>query len=216
MEWSVLIETQAPEGAGSLDPEDAGLDMLMSLLEDVSGIVGGGGSTWSATVTVETDWALPSAEIAHDLVREMASKAGLPDWPTIRIELVEADVLSKEIEKSNFPDIVGSGEVLEILGISKQYLGQLRAAGRFPEPIRELKRTPIWMRPAIEAFNASRRPVGRPSLSVSPGGQSPSNFRPGGGGIKVRALGAKTTVQRSGDHELITPKGGSHRSLKGK
>jgi hypothetical protein len=55
------------------------------------------------------------------------------------------------LERPNFP---GSRrrEVLDILGVSKQRLHQLRSGGRFPLPMLELKSGPLWMRPAIERW----------------------------------------------------------------
>jgi len=88
---------------------------------------------------------------------------GLPEWPVVRLEAVREDVLDAELRRSPFPSIVGTREVTEMLGISRQRLHELRRDGRFPEPMVELAAGPIWLRAAVEAFLRiwDRRP-GRP------------------------------------------------------
>ena len=68
---------------------------------------------------------------------------------------------------SNFPDLVGTTEVAELLGVTRQRIHELRKAGRFPEPMVELAAGPIWLRPAIESFDKQwERKVGRPRAAV--------------------------------------------------
>lgn len=58
------------------------------------------------------------------------------------------------------PDVMGSREVADALGITPQRVAQLDAAGRLP-PSTELARGKVWDGPAIRAFAKDR---GRPDL----------------------------------------------------
>jgi acetamidase/formamidase len=89
--------------------------------------------------------------------------AGLPPWPIVRVEVVREDVLDRELHQAQIPELVGTSEVIKLLGVTRQRLHELRTAGRFPLPTLELAAGPIWMRPAIEQFAAERnRRPGRP------------------------------------------------------
>jgi predicted DNA-binding transcriptional regulator AlpA len=60
-------------------------------------------------------------------------------------------------------DILGTTEVVELLGVSRQRIHELRTAGRFPEPMVELAAGPIWLRSGIEAYLETwSRKAGRP------------------------------------------------------
>jgi hypothetical protein len=76
-------------------------------------------------------------------------------------------VLAAELERTNFPEIVGTSEAAELLGISRQRIHELRTAGRFPTPTVEFAAGPIWLRPAIDAFGATVRKPGRPRSMIS-------------------------------------------------
>lgn len=164
-EWSVLVEALAPAGREAPELEDDRLGDLLDLLTDVGGAVGGDRRGWSARVTVEADSIESAISMAKEIVAEYTSKLDFPAWPIDRVEAMSAATQEAELAKPNFPDIVGSGEVLEFLGISKQRLWQLRNSGEFPEPMVSLSATPIWLRGAVEAFRdrSWNRQVGRPS-----------------------------------------------------
>ena len=187
MEWMVYVETRAPEGAGPLDPDDERFDRFEEALEErrAGNLGGGGADRWSATVTID-DSVCKLAAIDGELVARAAAKAaGLPDWPTVRLEVTLADVVDEDQARSNFPDLVGASAVAEILGVSRQRLAELRATDRFPLPVTTIDGRDVWMRAAIEKFDAGweRRP-GRPRREdvapIRPGGLGASSFRIGG------------------------------------
>jgi predicted DNA-binding transcriptional regulator AlpA len=170
MEWSVLVETKAPE-----DPESLDDDQVMELLEEVAShlidfsvAASGDHRGWSVRLYIETDVgpnaAVTAVETGSERVRQYAEKVGLPMWPVVRTEAVESDTFHAELEVSNFPNILGTTEVTEMLGVSRQRLHELRSLGRFPEPMVELAATPLWIRSTVDSFLAgwSRKP-GRPS-----------------------------------------------------
>jgi hypothetical protein len=163
MDWSVTIEARAPEGAALPDDLDEVGVRLLELLAQYGAAVSFDERGWSVTMSIDMeDTPGRVAELAEGIVTEMATKAGFPAWRSIRAEVVDTAIRDAELERSPFPDVVGAGEVLGILGISKQRLHQLRSEGRFPRPIRELSCGPLWLRPAVEAFGALPRPAGRP------------------------------------------------------
>lgn len=61
---------------------------------------------------------------------------------------------------NNIPvnDILGTAEVAEVLGVSKQRIHSLRKMLDFPEPFKQLASTPLWDRADINKFLAKWRP----------------------------------------------------------
>lgn len=57
------------------------------------------------------------------------------------------------------PDhLLGTSEVAQVLGVSKQRIHALRKNKKFPLPIVTLASSPIWDRREVEAFLAEWRP----------------------------------------------------------
>jgi predicted DNA-binding transcriptional regulator AlpA len=55
-------------------------------------------------------------------------------------------------------NILGTAEVAEVLGVSKQRIHSLRKLVEFPEPIKQLASTPLWDRADIIQFLTKWRP----------------------------------------------------------
>ena len=55
-------------------------------------------------------------------------------------------------------DIMGTSEVAEYLGVSKQRIHALRKDPRFPAPFKHLASTPLWDRWEVHFFLAQWRP----------------------------------------------------------
>lgn len=53
--------------------------------------------------------------------------------------------------------LVGLTEAGQMLGVSKQRVTQLRHAPDFPKPLEELACGPVWLKAAIEDYDAARR-----------------------------------------------------------
>jgi predicted DNA-binding transcriptional regulator AlpA len=68
------------------------------------------------------------------------------------------------------PDLVGTREASEILGVEKPRIGRYIKRGRMPEPVCELGATKVWLRQDVEALrNAiTARQQGRPEMRVVP------------------------------------------------
>jgi hypothetical protein len=165
--YTVHLEARAPGCTSAIGDDKAG-DRLMDYLADWGGVVSGateGDTSWSATVSVDAEDATAALLVASDLVREMADKAGLPPWPIVRAEAMTAAIADDELLRPVLPDLVSAPEVADILGVSPQRVHELASVPtvRFPEPAYVLRAGKLWLRPAIESFNAQwqRRP-GRP------------------------------------------------------
>jgi hypothetical protein len=174
VEWSVALFTRAPEGV-RIDVAPEGQGAFFDLLADHGG--GGasvGNDAWSAQVSVEA----PTYDLALlagvDTIEKAAQTAGVPAWPVVAVRAVVAGELDAVLSTPNFPEVVGTTEVTELLGVSRQRLHDLRTAGRFPLPIADLAGGPIWLQSTVDAFlEAWDRKPGRPdklqSLLLRPG-----------------------------------------------
>ena len=150
-------------------------DVVISLLGpfgeklgDHSPAVAGDGSGWSARFHIATgddvDAAASAVERGSVVALDAARAVGLPIWPVIRTEAVEENTFHAQLEVSNFPSILGTTEVTELLGVSRQRLHELRNSRRFPAPAYEVAATPLWIRSTVDSFLAGwERKPGRPS-----------------------------------------------------
>lgn len=78
------------------------------------------------------------------------------------------DLFAEEALRPDTAELVGPGEVAELLGVSRQRVHQLSGQhADFPAPYARLGIGPVWMLPAVEAFERrwSRKP-GRPARAV--------------------------------------------------
>lgn len=58
----------------------------------------------------------------------------------------------------NTENILGTSEVAEVLGVSKQRIHSLRQTAEFPEPFVKLASTPLWDKDEVMEFLAKWRP----------------------------------------------------------
>ena len=166
--WSVLIEAVAPEGAALLAEDDERFDALADAVLEDDGVVSADSTSFSVRLSVEADDALHAVMHGRDLVWKAVANVGLPDWPYVRAEAVTHDYLEAELAEASFPELLGSQEVAEALGVSRQRLAQIRQSKPdFPSPLIELAAGPVWTRDAIDAFVSTwERKSGRPRASA--------------------------------------------------
>jgi hypothetical protein len=72
------------------------------------------------------------------------------------VEVTSEDEQLRRLEEPDYPEVVGTTEVLKLLDIPRQRLHELRSVGRFPAPLLELAATPVWLKSAITAFDSMR------------------------------------------------------------
>jgi len=93
--------------------------------------------------------------------RSAAERAGMPSWPIVAAEAITKAEDRRRARTSPGAGLVGVAEVAEMLGVTRQRVGQLR--GRLPEPLATLRAGPVWERSAIEEFETAWvRSPGRP------------------------------------------------------
>ena len=106
-EWySVHMEARASADALNLTVDEDAADAFMDLLEDHDGAVSTGTGVWEATISVRAINAWEATSSGSVLIEKLADKAGMPDWPAVRVDVVRQDVLEAE---EHAPDPAGAG-----------------------------------------------------------------------------------------------------------
>src|SRR5450755_221480 len=123
--YSVHTEVRASAGVQGLTVDENAADALMDLLEQHDGVVSTGTGAWAATISVEASNAWEATSSGSDLIEKLADKAGMPNWPAVRVDVVRQDVLEAENIRPTLPELVSGPEAAEILGVSPQRLRQL-------------------------------------------------------------------------------------------
>lgn len=177
--WLVTVECRRPREGAALIPGDPRLtDALAAALAPYGGIVSISSDMWAACITVETSAVDKSQAIVEAMqfaaatVSEAARSSQVPQWGPDRVEILNSTGGTEYQGPSagGLYDFVGGAEVAAMLGISRQRLHQLRQEGRFPDPTFVLGTTPVWLRTAIQAFQAGwLRQPGRPRVCLACG-----------------------------------------------
>jgi hypothetical protein len=151
IEWNVSAQAAAPAGKKA-DVAPSSMDKFLDYLARFDGAVSADTLGWGVLITVKA----PSAEEAFTFGTAQISKAAkmakMPKWPLLGVEVLRTDEHDRRLEIPNFPEVLGTTEVTELLGVTRQRLHQLRSAGRFPAPMIELAATPLWLKTTIDSF----------------------------------------------------------------
>ena len=101
--------------------------------------------------------------------REAAAAAGLPAWDVVEVEVQTEGELERQNAQPNLPELVGVGEVADLLDVTRQRASALARAPGFPAPVVTLRSGPVWTRPSVDRFVQSwhRRP-GRTAVKSPP------------------------------------------------
>lgn len=83
------------------------------------------------------------------------------------VSILTIDELERRAAAPTMPVLVGSSEIADLLGVSRQRVHQLRVHAKFPAPLVEVAMGPLWDERAIAKFARewSRRP-GRPPIEI--------------------------------------------------
>lgn len=171
--WTVTIEAAGTRPAGATF--ERLLAKLGELLADHAAVISHNPdhTLYAATFSMSFPDADPIApftttidavhHMAVDYFTAAATKAGLPKWPIWFAEVQADDRADAELEKPNYPDLVGVAEVAKMLNVTKQRISALRTKPHFPAPLAELDSGPVWDRTALGNFLATwTRKTGRP------------------------------------------------------
>jgi hypothetical protein len=179
--YSVAIETW---GAGIDSLEDEAIVEVASMLNElgaegaatsVGGLAGGIGATFGV-VDPEHGLREPGdtlAEVTRRAVNVFVTaceKAGVPFTGIASLEVTEDRYVDLQLETEPERD-VGTAEVAEFLGVSKQRVSELRSADRMPAPVAELRSGPVWAVSSLQRFvdGWDRRPGRRRRVSPEEG-----------------------------------------------
>ena len=125
--------------------------------------VGSSGHRVSFRLTVEAKSARAAIDAACRTVPAALEYLDLQDDQLTRAEATDHDVLDEDLERPNFPDLVGVSEIAASVGVSRQRVSQLSKRDDFPRPLVVLAAGPVWERHAVENFiEAWERRPGRP------------------------------------------------------
>jgi hypothetical protein len=167
MTWySAHLETDGP---AANDRMGELLDRLRELAPDSGPVVGGGDRRLApglgGALSVQANSPAEAAWSAMEIFTKAVDAAGLTVGSVVRADIMTEAYRERWLELE--PDrLVGVAEIAEMLGVSKQRVGQLRDVKGFPSPAAVLAVGPIWRASSLERFVSewSRRP-GRPVAS---------------------------------------------------
>ena len=160
-EYALSDDDQLPAG-------DRRVEMLDRVLAKEHGGRGARTATgWTGSVRVEADALVHNLEqaafLGKKLVEDANRQVGLPPAALVSQQVVHADVFHAQLEAVSLSEMLGTAEVCDALGITRQRLHQLRQSGRFPEPDRQLTATPLWMRSTLKDFTVGWRRMPGPA-----------------------------------------------------
>src|SRR6266508_3740632 len=198
MDWSVHVATAGPASSPPLT--EAALAAFVELLDTYSPAVTGSSAPeqprgWSVQLAV-TD-----ASTSDDAVQrgtsaavQAARKAGLPAWPVVKVEATRWDIFESELDRPNYPELVGVAELAGLCGVTRQRASVLARSDGFPEPLAELAAGPVWDLRTVERFVREwpRKP-GRPPKPTKP---TPRSMAPAPRAARQKAVAAKRTSSR--------------------
>jgi hypothetical protein len=172
MDWSVHVATAGPASSPPLTEDE--LDVFTVCLDTYSPAVTGSAAPeqprgWSVQLAIEdAASAEDAAQRGTSAALQAAQKAGLPAWPVVKVEATRWDIFEAEVDRPNYPELVGVAELAELCRVSRQRASTLARHSSFPEPLAELASGPVWDLRVVERFvrDWPRRP-GRPAKSTS-------------------------------------------------
>lgn len=156
MQWMVTAHTRAPAGSIADVVPSGVVEQFRELLSRYSPVVRVARNAWRVTVTVDAESPTTAIAEGYDVILEGGLSSDMPRWPFVHLEATVADEHPRRLQEAGLPELVGTTEVLALLGIPRQRLHELRCAGRFPDPLVKLAATPVWLRSAIVAFDSMR------------------------------------------------------------
>jgi hypothetical protein len=140
-------------------PDEAMLDAYSEKLDATVAAIPGQGFT----VTLWED-----GDVLTAIQRATFLAGDVVEADPVAVEAMGEDEYAERALAPTVPELVGSVEAADILGVSRQRIHQLRDTERFPAPLYELRTGPLWTRQAIEWFDREwgRKP-GRPARPMA-------------------------------------------------
>ncbi len=165
--YSIDLETWGshPRPPDALDDLAVRLEELgaMSAVSSAGGTAGGPG----ATLSLRASDAPGAARAAVDLFTSACEELAITHRGIARVDVMTDGFLDLWLDREN-ETFVGSREVAELLGVSRQRMSELRLKPGFPAPVAELAAGPVWKESSLRLFlEGWERKPGRPRRAAS-------------------------------------------------
>lgn len=169
MEWSATVEFSVER------PTITQAERMLEALAQHHPAGSVGPRTMGASLSIEAPDATSASRKAARLVLNAAKTAGIRAGEVVELEVMEWKRFERWLDTPTFPDLIGSAEAAEILGVSRQRFHEIRRTKDFPEPLAEVAATPLWVRGAVQNFIKTwNRKPGRPAR-VGPKHEAPAD-----------------------------------------
>jgi len=108
----------------------------------------------------------PTLRMAADVA--LGAARAIPAMP-IDLQVLSIEDWIAEQENPRPQDLVGAAAAAQLLGVSRQRVGQLAERPDFPAPIARISAGPVWTRASVHAFMQrwARKITGRPRKAAS-------------------------------------------------
>lgn len=152
------------------------VEALSGALINVDGVVGiievG---TIEAGMTIQGPSAAAALAEGLRLWERGLAIAGITLADTISVTGVDTDFIEQQDSRPRLPELVGVGEIADMLQLSPQRVSSLARSASFPALIADLKSGPVFAKAAVERFATTwQRKPGRPmKVKVQRGAAQP-------------------------------------------
>jgi len=117
---------------------------------------------------IEAPNAMAALQVARDAALRAFAGTGQDGWDVVGATVRLWVDFEVDLNRPNYPELVGVAELAEMLGVSKQRVSELANKASFPRPIVSLKAGPVWDRTSVGNFLETwrRRPGRRPRVGA--------------------------------------------------
>ncbi|MFE1383507.1 hypothetical protein ACFW6S_31630 [Streptomyces sp. NPDC058740] len=159
--WSIYVE---------LDRRDAPDDLYDDLHEQLAAahpaVSTAPNGNLSVRIFVEASTARQAIDTGLKTVSTAAKDLGVTA-PVVGVEALTETELDRRNDEPVIPNLVGVGEIAELLNVSRGRVGQLAARDDFPPAVAHLKSGPVYIKEQVQAFERRwDRKGGRPLKAV--------------------------------------------------
>lgn len=156
-EWVVTIEAT---GAG------ADAELVEQLVNTLPSAAASGGDG-QASVTFAVDAASARNAVSVGMGYWSKVTTGV-DLEVVRVEASTAARVDEDLDRPNFPVLLGVAELAQRLGVSKSRASELARLDTFPRPVAHLASGPVWTEASVSGhLEGWERKPGRPKKDAA-------------------------------------------------
>lgn len=173
--WSAYVEIET----GSV-PDDTADALHEDLADNYASIAEAANGNLAVQLSVDAGTARQALDTALKTVTNAVRGRGLPTT-VAAVELVTEQEQDRRNETPQVPELMGTSEIGNLLGVSRQRATQLAHRDDFPPAVAHLKSGPVFIADQVRAFERRwTRTSGRPrKVSERPGITIPEPRRGG-------------------------------------